>query len=288
MKWHLYLLLGLGAQFVFAAEAPAKKAGSDYLRFHDHARGAALQVGIISLQHKESGAKVDLVGAVHIGDAKYYHTLNKDFKKYDSVLYEMVKPKELDPGKLNQGRKQSSVSFLQRFMKTQLDLAYQLDEVDYGPKNFVHADMTDKQFAERQKVRGEGMFQLMMRMMREDMARQKGAKGAADISVGELMRALFSPSRAVDLKYLLARQFNELERLTAGLDGKEGSVILTERNTVALNVLAKELKAGRKNLAIFYGAAHMPDIEKRMVEKMGFERKGTRWLTAWDLPPRRK
>jgi hypothetical protein len=288
MKWHLYLLLGLGAQFVFAAEAPAKKAGSDYLRFHDHIRGAALQVGIITLQHKESGAKVDLVGAVHIGDAKYYRALNKDFKKYDSVLYEMVKPKDLDPGKLNQGRKQSSVSFLQRFMKTQLDLAYQLDEVDYGPKNFVHADMTDKQFAERQKVRGEGMFQLMMRMMREDMARQKGDKGAADISVGELMRALFSPSRAVDLKYLLARQFNELERLTAGLDGKEGSVILTERNTVALNVLAKELKAGRKNLAIFYGAAHMPDIEKRMVEKMGFERKGTRWLTAWDLPPRRK
>ena len=291
MKRHLYLVLGLGAlgaQFVFAAEAPAKKAGSDYLRFHDHARGAALQVGIITLQHKESGAKVDLFGAVHIGDAEYYRTLNKDFKKYDSVLYEMVKPKDLDPGKLNQGRKQSSVSFLQRFMKTQLDLAYQLDEVDYGPKNFVHADMTDKQFAERQKVRGEGMFQLMMRMMREDMARQKGGKGAADISVGELMRALFSPSRAVDLKYLLARQFNELERLTAGLDGKEGSVILTERNTVALNVLDKELKAGRKNLAIFYGAAHMPDIEKRMVEKMGFERKGTRWLTAWDLPPRRK
>jgi hypothetical protein len=214
MKRHLHLVLGLGvlaAQFVFGAEIPAKKAGSDYLRFHEKAKGAALQVGIISLQHKTTGAKVDLVGAVHIGDADYYRTLNKDFKKYDAVLYEMVKPKDLDPGKLNQGRKQSSVSFLQRFMKTQLDLAYQLDEVDYGPKNFVHADMTDKQFAKRQNARGEGMFQLMMRMMKEDMARQKGGNGAADISMGELMRALFSPTRAVDLKYLLARQFNELE-----------------------------------------------------------------------------
>ena len=291
MKRHLHLVLGLGvlaAQFVFGAEIPAKKAGSDYLRFHEKAKGAALQVGIISLQHKTTGAKVDLVGAVHIGDADYYRTLNKGFKKYDAVLYEMVKPKDLDPSKLNQGRKQSSVSFLQRFMKTQLDLAYQLDEVDYGPKNFVHADMTDKQFAKRQNARGEGMFQLMMRMMKEDMARQKGDNGAADISMGELMRALFSPTRAVDLKYLLARQFNELERLTAGLDGKEGSVILTERNTVALKVLEKEIKAGRKNLAIFYGAAHMPDIEKRMIKNMGFERKATRWLTAWDLPARRK
>lgn len=292
MKRHLHLVLALGvlaAPWIFAAEGPAKKAGSDYLRFHEHAKGAALQVGIISLQHKETGAKVDLVGAVHIGDADYYRALNKDFKKYDAVLYEMVKPKDLDPGKLNQGRKQSSVSFLQRFMKTQLDLAYQLDEVDYSPKNFVHADMTDKQFAKRQKARGEGMFQLMMRMMREDMARQKGGGGgAADISAGELMRALFSPTRAVDLKYLLARQFNELERLTAGLDGKEGSVILTERNTVALKVLQREMKNGRKNMAIFYGAAHMPDIEKRMIDKLGFERKATRWLTAWDLPPRRK
>ena len=73
-----------------------------------------------------------------------------------------------------------------------------------------------------------------------------------------------------------------------GLDGKEGSVILTDRNTVALAVLAKELKAGKKSLAIFYGAAHMPDLEKRMIEKMGFERKGARWVTAWDLPPRKK
>ena len=66
------------------------------------------------------------------------------------------------------------------------------------------------------------------------------------------------------------------------------SGVLTERNTVALKVLEKEMKAGRKNLAIFYGAAHMPDIEKRMIKNMGFERKATRWLTAWDLPARRK
>ena len=42
----------------------------------------------------------------------------------------------------------------------------------------------------------------------------------------------------------------------------------------------------KKNLAIFYGAAHLPDLEERMVEKMGFERKATRWVTAWKLPER--
>ena len=63
-------------------------------------------------------------------------------------------------------------------------------------------------------------------------------------------------------------------------------MILTDRNKVALKVLARELAAGKKKLAIFYGAAHLPDLEERMVEKMGFERKATRWVTAWKLPER--
>ena len=174
MKRHLHLVLGLGvlaAQFVFGAEIPAKKAGGDYLRFHEKAKGAALQVGIISLRHKATGAKWISWGCTHRGCGLLPH-LEQGFQKVRRRAVRDGEAKDLDPGKLNQGRKQSSVSFLQRFMKTQLDLAYQLDEVDYGPKNFVHADMTDKQFAKRQNARGEGMFQLMMRMMKEDMARQ--------------------------------------------------------------------------------------------------------------------
>jgi len=128
----------------------------------------------------------------------------------------------------------------------------------------------------------------MLRMMREDMARRKQRGGAADISTAELLRALFSPTRSVELKYLLARQFNEMERLTAGLNDEEGSVILTDRNQVALKVLEKQLATKQKKLAIFYGAAHLPDLEERMIKDMGFERKTTRWLTAWSLPERVK
>ena len=289
MKPHLAMVLGVGAlaaQVVLAADA--KPAENPYLRFREKDKGAALEVGVITLENKKTGAKVDLVGAVHIGDRAYYKGLNRQFKNYDAVLYEMVKPAGLNPARLPKDRPASGVSMVQIFMQKQLDLAYQLDEVDYGAKNFVHADMTAKQFAKAQKDRGETMFRLMFKMMREEMARQQQGKAGSDISTTDLLRALLSPNRAVDLKYIFARQFNEMERLTAGLDGKDGSAILTDRNTVALNVLAKELKAGKKSLAIFYGAAHLPDLEKRMIEKMGFERKTTKWLAAWDLPPRRK
>ena len=280
MKWLSCAFISIG---LLAAEPAEEKA---YLRFQEKDGEGALEVGIISMQYKNTGAKVDLIGAVHIGDKAYYEQLNKQFKRYDSVLYEMVKPADLDPVQFK-GRPKSSVSMMQTFMQKQLDLAYQLDEVDYTPKNFVHADMTAKQFRKQQQARGESMFMLMFKLMREDMAaRSKKGKRAADISTAELLRALLSPARSVELKYLLARQFNEMERLTAGLNGEEGSVILTDRNKVALKVLGKEMAAGKKNLAIFYGAAHLPDMEDRMIKEMGFERKGTRWLKAWDLPKR--
>ena len=287
MKYWLCGFISIGLWAAEPAGEAAKKPAEaqPYLRFEEKAKGAALEVGVIRLQHKETGALVDLMGAVHIGDAAYYQQLNKEFKAYDAVLYEMVKPAKLDPAQF-QNRPPSSVGMMQTFMQKQLDLAYQLDEVDYTAKNFVHADMTVKQFRKRQEARGESMFKLMFKLMKEDMARRANNKKGADISSAELLRALLNPNRSVELKYLLARQFNEMERLTAGLNDEKGSVILTDRNKVALKVLARELAAGKKKLAIFYGAAHLPDLEERMVEKMGFERKATRWVTAWKLPER--
>lgn len=280
MKWVPFAFLSV---ILLAAEPVEEKS---YLRFQENKGMGALEVAIISLQHKGNGAKVDLFGAVHIGDKAYYDQLNKEFKKYDSVLYEMVKPADLDPAQFK-GRPKSSVSVMQTFMQKQLDLAYQLDEVDYTVKNFVHADMTIKEFRQQQQARGESMFMLMFKLMREDMAaRAKKGKRPEEITTAELLKALLSPKRSVELKYLFARQFNQMERLTAGLNDEKGSVILTDRNKVALAVLKKEMNMGNKNLAIFYGAAHFPDMEKRMVEKMGFERKKIRWIKAWDLPER--
>ena len=68
-----------------------------------------------------------------------------------------------------------------------------------------------------------------------------------------------------------------------GLDGPNGSVILTERNKAAVKVLSDTVKAGKKKISLFYGAAHMPDLSKR-VREMGFKPVGAvEWKQAWDL-----
>ena len=49
---------------------------------------------------------------------------------------------------------------------------------------------------------------------------------------------------------------------------------------------SKTKKAGKKKLGIFYGAAHLPDMEQR-VEAMGFKKVSAQWKVAWDMsgPP---
>jgi len=130
------------------------------------------------------------------------------------------------------------------------------------------------------------MLSLMFKSFQQEMAAKKKGNGAAQVSTAELLRALFSPNFAVDMKYIFAKQFQEMERVAAGLDDEEGSVILTERNDVALKVLKKELASGHKKLAIFYGAAHLPDMKEKMIEDFGFKHTATKWVIAWDLPKR--
>jgi hypothetical protein len=53
-------------------------------------------------------------------------------------------------------------------------------------------------------------------------------------------------------------------------------------------VLRKELSAGKKKVAVFYGAAHMPDFQKRLHDEFNMSPVNTRWLTAWDMADKQK
>jgi hypothetical protein len=100
----------------------------------------------------------------------------------------------------------------------------------------------------------------------------------------KILEILCRPDSPTELKRLIGRMFDQVEKIMAGMETEQGSVIVTERNKVALEVLKKEIAQGYNHLGIFYGAAHLPDMEKRLME-MGFRREKVEWLTAWDLPP---
>jgi hypothetical protein len=105
------------------------------------------------------------------------------------------------------------------------------------------------------------------------------------LGIIELIAAFASDDSARALKYLLAQELEDVEYLLAGIEGGKdgkGSVIVSERNKQAVKVLREEIKKGRKRLGIFYGAAHMPDLERRLRD-LGFKKVKEKWLRAWDV-----
>lgn len=85
------------------------------------------------------------------------------------------------------------------------------------------------------------------------------------------------------MRMMAAQQMEQAEVLMARAGG---STLLEGRNEKCLQVLARELGKGRKRLGIYYGAAHLPHMEKRLVEDLGWKKVGHEWLVAWDCAKR--
>ncbi len=257
--------------------------GRHFLRHVVDGDNSQLQTSIVRYERPD-GTICDLIGVVHIGEKSYYKILNEKFKKYDALLYELVSDGEPPPppGK-KKARATSGVSGIQLWMKRSMALAFQLEEVDYSPKNFVHADMDPETFFKKSKERGESLLAMMMKSMKQEAARQAQGKTSAQITLFDLIRIFLKKDKSLELKKVMAKQLQDIDSANELLEGEKGSVLLTERNKVAIEVLEKSLKKGKRKIGIFYGAAHLPDLEQRLIGLLGFKRTGAEWLVAWDM-----
>lgn len=267
-----------------AATLPAAD-GTPFMRFVEDAHAGGRLETAIATYRNDAGQTVRLVAAVHIGEKSYYEGLNDTFRSDDAVLYEMVKPKGMGAPTPHAPAK-SGISQFQHFLKDSLNLDFQLDDVDYSRPNFVHADLDAETFEKMQDERGESMFTLMLRQMMDAMSHPENSPAAnldGDQITNELITLVTRPDSERQLKLLLARHMGDAEKAAAGLDGPNGSVILSERNKAALKVLADTLKQGKQHISVFYGAAHMPSMSQTLVKDMGFHLVGVEYRMAWDL-----
>ena len=273
-------LIGATQTLVFAqgTNAPAP---SRFMRFVQTTENEGHVDTAISRYARADGVSVDLIAAVHIADQQYYKSLNRRFTNYDVVLYEMVKPDDVAPTPSQHS--DNPVSALQNGMKRLLGLEFQLDAIDYAATNFVHADMSPETFVQAQAANGESILGLMLRAILTEQARQAASPNQPDGL--QMIMALFSKDSDYKLKFLFAQQLESMEALLSGIDqspGGKGSVLVSGRNQVAMRVLTEQIQLGKRKLAIFYGAGHMPDFERRLGES-GFKKSSEEWLTSWDV-----
>ncbi|MDG2380285.1 MAG: hypothetical protein P8N76_01290 [Pirellulaceae bacterium] len=253
----------------------------EYVRVIKSEKGTpiALETSVASLESRDGEVQVDLLGAIHVADASYYRELNKRFRDYDVVLYELVAPEGTRVPRGGQ-KAQHPVGRMQQGIKGLLELAFQLDHIDYTRENLVHADMSPEEFSKSMKDRGESFVQILFRMMGQAAAKSSDQDRPSDF---DLIRALFASDRALRLKRVMATQFQDIEAQMQVLEGPNGSTLVGERNKKALSVLRKEMEKGHKKIGIFYGAAHMPDISRRLQEDFGMRPTDEEWLKAWDM-----
>ncbi len=275
-----------------AKPAFVKPAKTRYIQLKRDKAGEAeaLQTAVVRFvpESGDSELIVDLIGAVHVGDRLYYQKLNKLFENYDVLLYELVAPEGTVIPKGGKRESTNPLAMLQTIMKTVLGLELQLEQIDYTKKNFVHADLSPAKMAEAMKERGDTAMTLALSVAADFMRTQnvQGQKATKSPQTPlpniDPFALLLDPQASKKLKEIMATQF-DTEDPETGLGETINTILIADRNKAALKVLQKELAKGHKRVGVFYGAAHMPDFEKRLRLEFGFKQKSHLWVTAWDL-----
>lgn len=270
-----------------------KKDSEHFMRVRKDSKGrdVALETSITRYELTNEDGKritVDLIGAVHIGEAAYFKALNDRFEQYETLLYELVAPEGTvipKGGGRGDGIPTNPIAAMQVGMQQVLGLEFQLEHIDYTKKNFTHADMTPEEFAESMKSNDESISKYAMRAIGQSMALQSAGRGGD--SMGMLF-AMFSKNKELRMRRSFAKQIQEMEAGLVVFEGKDGSTIIDHRNAKCMKVLEREIAAGKKNIAIFYGAGHLPDMQRRLMSDFKMKRGGQVWLEAWSLTNRGK
>ena len=258
---------------------------SDFIRFVETGPWEGrLQTAVVSYRNPQ-GRRVDLVAAVHLADPAYYGILQGLFRIYDAVLYELVAPEGTRPRP--ERKADNLVSRFQMGLCRTLGLTFQLQAVDYSPHNFVHADLSPGRLAQVWKESGETAISVLFRVLQAQM--KSAVEGGASALTPEVMLdALRDPQWRKRIKFLVARELAAQMGFLSALDGEEGErpfILIGERNKAVVEVLRRELGRGRKRIAVFYGAGHMKDMERRIERTFGFRRYAREWITAWEISP---
>ena len=169
---------------------------------------------------------------------------------------------------------------IQQEMQDLLQLQHQMDEIDYTRKNFRHADLD---FGEFSAALAElGLFNI------DAVAVLRGI-GPAMVDAMGLQAALASTDANLVnrvrwiLGQMMAKSVSQLAILGVHDIEKPEDLILGARNDEAWKILGSSLEEGWRRTAIFYGAAHLPDLRRRLLEA-GWVFEAIEWIPAWKIP----
>lgn len=281
------------------------------------AQTVQLQIAVRKfLPARGPGPAVWLAGASHIGETNYYASLQTHLDTQTLVLYEGVgehprKPRHRaginssnapPPMARASPDPASGGASLQVTMARSLGLVFQLQAIDYERTNFRNSDLTIDQIQalmqpERKAVSG-GAGSGQARRADADDSSFQDLLGAMDGSsvFGTLASGIFqiigsSAKLQAMTKLALIEVFGQIRGDMAQMQGlppemkRLFEVLIRERNKTVIADLKEELQhAGHADsIAVFYGAGHLVDMEKRLRHDLRYVPVDEFWLPVFSV-----
>lgn len=172
---------------------------------------------------------------------------------------------------------------IQQKLAKSLGLVFQLDEMNSDHAHWRNIDMSASELEERFDAaglteEGDGLFAML-----EGTGLPAKLMG---LILGIIEHFPGAQPRAKMMLMDMLAQADDLIAL-AGVEGMEElmRVLIEDRNKVVIDALAElvSLPEAPETIGIVYGAGHMPDMEERMMRRLGYKRVKERWLPAIEI-----
>ena len=242
----------------------------------------------------EEQLEVILESVVHIADPSYFRGFQQRFERYDTVLYESMMKQEEKPS--GDAEPPSGFTLLQQLSSGTIGLAYQFDEVNYQFDNMLRTDLSPQEIAERMKDRGEDSTTMFSDLLTHFIKKFRAARNGSDepeVSgessvnkpdrIGLDLSVFTDPDGIMKIRRMMAIALVDSGLLESRFSPGIHNMIVGDRNDHVMSVLNREIKNGKRQIAIFYGVGNMADFERRLTTEYGMKKVATNWRNAWDL-----
>ena len=129
--------------------------------------------------------------------------------------------------------------------------------------------------------RGESLYVYFWRIFFATL--NEYAKDPLGLRDMQLLSDMLASGEDDSFKIMIAYEMTNLDSVEDMLGDDSSNAVIGARNQRAIDVLRREIAAGGKRIGIFYGVAHMPDMEERLLEQLDLSWARTDWVDAWQL-----
>lgn len=217
------------------------------------------------------GPIIWLIGVAHIGEADYYKGIQKLLDQQGLVLFEGVSN--------NGERKDVDLSSTYKLFASTIGLVFQLTSIDYKHDNWKNSDVTWQELQDLAAKEGGQQGKDSLDAIGNAMDTNSG-QGKMIASFLDSIKN--DPGSQAALRVVLAEALSSPDMLKNVLSALQSDVVLRARNDKIFSDLQGNLKTNSapRSVALFYGAAHMPDLESRITKTLGYKMTEDRWYSA--------